>query len=133
MGGRKTEGERNPQLLSRPIKSSSSTLCCGAEDVINSEAEGVLGINWASTGSFAWARTSLLPEQSKRPHVKAREQVSHQVFTLLPSMITTQCKYVQASSHFSKRTRDLKHLFPESMVPKRNLFNLPFCHLQCGK
>lgn len=40
VGGRKTEGERNPQLLSGPLKSSSSTLCWGAEDVINSEAEG---------------------------------------------------------------------------------------------
>ena len=75
---------------------------------------GVLWSNWASTGSFAWVRTSLVPEQSKRLRVKAREQVSHQAFTLLPSMITTQCNCVQASSHFSKRTRDLKHLFRES-------------------
>ena len=70
MGGRNTEGERNPQLLSGPIKSSSSTFCWGAEDVINSEAEGVLGLNGASAGSFAWAMTSLFLEHEAREQVK---------------------------------------------------------------
>ena len=70
VGGRNTEGERNPQLLSGPIKSSSSTFCWGAEDVINSEAEGVLGLNWASAGSFTWARTSLFLEHEAREQVK---------------------------------------------------------------
>lgn len=70
VGGRKTEGERNPQLLSGPIKSSSSTFCWRAEDVINSEAEGVLGLNWASAGSFACTMTSLFLEHEASKQVK---------------------------------------------------------------
>lgn len=52
VGGRKTEGERNPQLLSVPIKSSNPAFRCGAEDVIDSETEGVLEINWVPTDAF---------------------------------------------------------------------------------
>lgn len=45
VGGRETEEEMNCQLLSEPIKSSNPAFCWGAEDAIDSEAEGVLGMN----------------------------------------------------------------------------------------
>lgn len=45
VGGREMEGEMNCQLLSESIKSSNPAFCWGAEDVIDSEAEGFLGLS----------------------------------------------------------------------------------------
>lgn len=118
MGGRKTEGERNPQLLSGPIKSSNSTFCRGAEDVIYSKGEGFGGLTRCPKRPLqGWRPQDILGlphpgiEQTFSHEGEGTDQsagfhFSHKYYNHTMQM----CVHFQS---FSKGTHALKHFFPE--------------------
>lgn len=123
MGGRKTEGERNPQLLSEPMKSSNLIFYYRAEDVTDSKARGGprdqvcahRGLCMCKECMKPW--TSLILEQNKPPHVKGRVQVSHYSRPCLhfPLMYDNHAMHICANFQLlSKRIHTLKHSFAAS-------------------